>query len=170
MAAAGIRQLDCDVRMAEEAEMNVLVPPVVNAVNALQVVIATGWVREADLSLPTASAVAVPMECTAAVTESVAAGERPKGPMRKRRSKRFERACTHWKCSFCGKEAPVAEEATSCGHCGGDRVQLRDADAEAREMARLKGRVKSVHGRRLNPQARAGYAQCRDQVLFHTIE
>ena len=41
MAAAGIRQLDCDVRMAEEAEVNVLVPPVVNAVNALQVVIAT---------------------------------------------------------------------------------------------------------------------------------
>ena len=98
--AAGIRQLDCDVRMAEEAEVNVLVPPVVNAVNALQVVIATGWVCEADQSLPTASAVAVPMECTAAVTESVAAGERPKGPMRKRRSKRFERACTHWKCSF----------------------------------------------------------------------
>ena len=92
MAAAGIRQLDCDVRMAEEAEVNVLVPPVVNAVNALQVVIATGWVREADQSLPTVSAVAVPMECTAAVTESVAAGDRPKGPMRKRRSKRFERA------------------------------------------------------------------------------
>ena len=66
----------------------------------------------------------------------------------------------------------MAEEATSCGHCGGDRVQLRDADAEAREMARLKGRVKSVHGRRLNPQAWAGYAVPRstqgvfDQVRF----
>ena len=79
------------------------------------------------------------------------------GPMRPSRTRsRMERACTHWKCTFCKAEWALSLELTVCGSCGGVRRQLGNADAEAREMARLQQRSNSAHGRRLNAQSTAG--------------
>ena len=72
------------------------------------------------------------------------------GPLRARKTKRMDRRLTHWQCTFCRHETPMAAQATSCGRCGGERLQLRDADANGREKARRAARCKEYVGRQLN--------------------
>jgi hypothetical protein len=72
------------------------------------------------------------------------------GPLRARKTKRMERRLTHWQCTFCRHEMPLAEDAVLCGRCKGPRRQLGDADTAAREAARRQARQTEMHGRQLN--------------------
>ena len=67
------------------------------------------------------------------------------GPMRARKTKRMERRLTHWRCVYCRHETRNDAEASACRKCGGERAELRDADATGREEAWPVGRNGWAH-------------------------
>ena len=147
-----MRQLMADVRPDEEAALRALVQPV-EPVAQPQDGVVLGYCPTAQLINPTVPLVTLSPRGSA-VVGAVVEGPGPMRPLRTR--SRMQRACTHWKCTFCKAEWALSLQMTQCGSCGGVRRQLGNADAEAREAARLRQRSTSVHGRRLNGQSTAG--------------